>query len=245
MSDTGIHTWRYKISSFLGKSLIRSIEFFISLTTKKEIYLPNERFPWVTQVEQDYPRILAEYQAFKTSGVKPLDICLISEEQYQVVKENEWDFIPLYSYGTRIDTFSRYFPATMANLDKIPHVTTAFFSILKPHTFIKEHRGAYKGYLRYQLGIEIPQPESQCGIQIEGQTYHWTAGKTVIFDDTYIHSAWNGSSETRVVLYVDFIRPMNPVLMHISAWLTRAINRSPFIQNALKNLEKSVAPVKR
>jgi beta-hydroxylase len=231
---------RYRISAKLGKSLIRVIEYFISKCVKNDIYIDPRSFLWTTSVEQAYREIKGEYLEFKASARKALDICKISEEQYHVISEDKWDFIPLFCYGQEITEFTSLFPATKKALLEIPDMTTAFFSILKPDTFIKEHRGAYKGYLRYQLGVVIPKPEKLCGILIHDVPYHWKEGESVIFDDTFLHSAWNKSNEERVVLYVDFIRPMKHPLRLVSWWLTVLINKSPFIQNALKNLREEL-----
>lgn len=231
---------KYRLSALLGKSLIRMIEFFIALVVKREVYLDNNQFSWVKEIENNFFNIQSEYLDFKKNINKALDICRVSEEQYQVIDENKWDFIPLYSYGEEVHTFTKHFPMTRKSLNSIPNMTTAFFSILKPDSFIKEHRGAYKGYLRYQLAVMIPEPRTLCGIKIDEKTYHWTEGKSVIFDDTFLHTAWNKTQHERVVLYVDFIRPMPTPLLWISKWLTKRINRSPFIQNILKNMNEEL-----
>jgi aspartyl/asparaginyl beta-hydroxylase (cupin superfamily) len=46
------------------------------------------------------------------------------------------------------------------------HTKTAFFSILLPHKHIPEHRGLYKGLLRYHLALKVPKPDRGCGIQV-------------------------------------------------------------------------------
>lgn len=241
MKERSTASIRYQVMARLGKTLIYFIEFFIARTVKNDIYLQKDDFPWIGNVEKLYPEIRREYLSFKNGTGKALDICKVSEEQYNVIEENKWDFIPLYSYGKEITEFTALFPKTREALTAIPDMTTAFFSILKADTFIKEHRGAYKGYLRYQLGIIIPVPEEQCAIKIEGVTYHWREGESVVFDDTFLHTAWNASGEERVVLYVDFIRPMGRILSFVSRWLTQKINRSPYVQNALKNLSRELS----
>lgn len=240
MNKNHTNTLVYKIISRLGKAIIKSLEYFISLSVKDEFYLKPDDFYWTKLIENDFTKIKSEYDSFMSSNSTVLDICKVSEEQYNVVEENQWDFIPLYFYGTEIESFTKYFPDTIKCLAKIPGMTTSFISILKPGTFVKEHRGAYKGYLRYQIGIKIPQPSTQCGLKIKDVIYNWNEGESVIFDDTYLHTAWNNSNELRAVLYVDFIRPMNKPLMYVSRLLTIFINKSPFTQNAIRNLKKEL-----
>ena len=116
-------------------------------------------------------------------------------------------------------------------------MTTAFFSILEPHTALIPHRGPYKGVLRYHLGLIIPQPDDLCGIKVDGTVYHWQVGKSLIFDDTHTHEAWNNSDEKRVVLFIDFKRdfafPIN-LLNNLILWMIRM---SPFISNVVKKVE--------
>lgn len=235
----------YNITALIGKTIIGIIEFFVARAVKNEVYLKTDEFSWVNSIEQEHSNIYNEYLVFKSTVNAALDICRVSNEQYKVIEENKWDFIPLYSYGAEIEEFTKFFPKTKRALSNIPNMTTAFFSILKPDSFIKEHRGAYKGYLRYQLGVLIPEPRELCGIKINEETYHWTQGKSVIFDDTFLHTAWNKTEYERVVLYVDFIRPMNSLLVTVSKLLTKIINKSPFIQNAVKNMNAELKEINK
>lgn len=231
-------TLRYKIISFLGKSFISFLEFFVQRFSKEKIVFNNEDFPWVNEVEKNYEAILKEYKTVSEQTVLP-DIREISEEQDSVIEKNFWTFFPLYAYGIPIKENLLRCPETVNILDLIPNKTTVFFSVIKPNTFIKPHRGAYKGYLRYHLGIDIPSPTDKCGIKILDKIYNWENGKSIIFDDTYIHEAWNYSERERVVLYVDFIKPMPKILMVVSKFLTWLISRSPFIQNAAVRLNEN------
>jgi beta-hydroxylase len=57
------------------------------------------------------------------------------------------------------------------------------------------------------MGLIIPDPE-KCHINVEGDKYHWQNGKVVLFDDTYNHYAVNETDELRVILFIDYMRPM-------------------------------------
>lgn len=228
---------RYKISSFFGKSLIFFLEKIIQLFVKNDIYFDTQKINWIKNFEDNASLIQQEFNNFYIQRYEQVpDICDISEEQNQVVNKDDWKFIPLYTYGIKIDSFASFFPETIKLINTIPNFTTVFFSILKPNTQIASHRGAYKGYLRYHLGVKIPIDFKSCGINIKGKIYHWKNAESVVFDDTFEHFAWNNSDETRTVLYVDFIRPMPVFLVFISKWLTKKISQSLFIQNALKKL---------
>jgi len=239
MSNQTMDSLAYKISSKAGKSVIRVLEHFITKTTGNQYLFDHHDFPWTLEIEKLYPQIAEEFKTFYEKHREAIpDICEISQEQYKVIEKTRWDFIPLYGYGRKLDIFCRQFPVTLQAISNIPRFTTVFFSILNPNATIAPHRGAYKGYLRYHLGVKIPKPESSCGLKIDNNIFHWHNGKSIIFDDTHIHSAWNNSDQIRVVLYADFIRPLSFPLTMVSSALTKLIGISPFIGNAITRLSR-------
>ena len=132
----------------------------------------------------------------------------------------------MFKSGRFIDENCVLAPKTAALLRRIPNVYTAFFSILDPHQHIKPHWGYWKGFVRYHLGVVIPennrdqlcwlrinaQPEAQDRSRREeienGEKYYWKNGASVMFDDTFLHDAANESGEVRVVLFLDVARKM-------------------------------------
>ena len=47
-----------------------------------------------------------------------------------------------------------------------------------------------------------------CALNLVGHgEHHWQEGRLVMFDDTYLHEAWNRSDETRIVLLMDCWNP--------------------------------------
>ena len=132
----------------------------------------------------------------------------------------------MFKSGKFIDENCMLAPRTAALLRQIPNVYTAFFSILDPHQHIKPHWGYWKGFVRYHLGVVIPennrdqlcwlrinaQPEAQDRSRREeiknGEKYYWKNGAGVMFDDTFLHDAANESGEVRVVLFLDVARKM-------------------------------------
>jgi aspartyl/asparaginyl beta-hydroxylase (cupin superfamily) len=94
-------------------------------------------------------------------------------------------------------------PRTAALIGHIPNVLQAFFSILDPGKSIPAHCGPYLGYLRYHLGLRVPQNRPP-SIRIKDQYYTWKEGQSIIFDDSWEHEVYNESDDLRVVLIVDF-----------------------------------------
>ena len=43
----------------------------------------------------------------------------------------------------------------------------------------------------------------------------WREGKSLVFDDTYEHEAWNETDATRVVLFLDVVRPLRQPMQRV------------------------------
>ena len=59
----------------------------------------------------------------------------------------------------------------------------------------------------------------------------------MIFDDTFNHEVWNDTDETRVVLFVDVLRPLPFPESLINRLIVKAIGYSPFVLDAKRNQE--------
>ena len=68
-----------------------------------------------------------------------------------------------------------------------------------------------------------------------GTTKHWREGEALVFDDSYPHQAWNLTTQWRIVLFVDFLRPL-PLPAHLlNAAMVAIMRRTPFIRLAVSN----------
>jgi len=99
-------------------------------------------------------------------------------------------------------------------LQKIPGMKSAMFSILAPRKHIPEHRGLWKGVLRYHLGLIIPEPVGSSRIRVGKDVRFWEEGKSMIFDDSHPHEVWNDCDSQRIVLFVDVERPLPSRFRH-------------------------------
>ena len=59
----------------------------------------------------------------------------------------------------------------------------------------------------------------------------------MIFDDTFNHEVWNDTDQTRVVLFVDVLRPLPFPESLINRLIVAAISYSPFVLDAKRNQE--------
>jgi beta-hydroxylase len=78
---------------------------------------------------------------------------------------------------------------------------------LPPGGQLNKHRDPFSGSLRYHLGLATPN-DDRCFIAVDGQNYSWRDGEGVVFDETYIHDAYNRSESNRIILFCDIERPL-------------------------------------
>jgi len=107
-------------------------------------------------------------------------------------------------------------PKTVQCLKSIPNLFQAFFSILDPGKSIPAHCGPYLGYLRYHLALRVPKSNPP-SMRVKDRIHTWEEGKSIVFDDSWEHEVYNNAEDLRVVLIVDFFRPL-PLHLHAVNW---------------------------
>lgn len=192
-------------------------------------------FPWTRQVEADWKEIRRELdQVLSALDILP-GFEEIQVEQENVTSDKRWKIFPLFIYGEWVANNKERCPATARALQKIPGLKVAMFSIFQAGKELPAHRGPYAGVLRYHLGLKVPQPETLCGISVGGDIRSWSEGGSLVFDDSHSHFAWNRSTEDRVVLFVDFSRPLPEHLQEPNEKIIQVISETDFVRNAAAN----------
>lgn len=200
-------------------------------------FFPNERFPWIERIEANWQTIREELQGVLADREALPNFQDISKDQIEITDDDDWKTYFLYGYGFTAKLGVETCPKTAALMREIPGMTTAMFSILSPRKHILDHRGPYKGVLRYHLGLIVPLQAEQCRIRVGDDIRHWQEGKSLMFDDTFNHEVWNDTDETRVVLFVDVLRPLPSPWSQINRLIVKAIGYSPFVLDAKRNQE--------
>jgi aspartyl/asparaginyl beta-hydroxylase (cupin superfamily) len=223
----------------IGERVLAPVERFIGRRSLvgDVTFLPLERFPWVAHIEENWQVIREELEAVLQDREALPNFQDISKDQIEITDDDRWKTFFLYGYGFRAQLGTEMCPRTAALMEQIPGMTTAMFSILSPRKHILAHRGPYKGVLRYHLGLIVPQDAEACRIRVGEDYRHWEAGKSMIFDDTFNHEVWNDTDETRVVLFVDVLRPLPFPESAINRLIVKAIGFSPFVLDAKRNQE--------
>ena len=178
---------------------------------------------------------------------KPESVRLVHETISGHPAVEGWRVLYIYIYGMKNFENQRYFPRTTRVLDEILNVVDAWFSILEPGKSIQAHRGIYKGFLRYHTAFKVPE-DSPPKIRVKDQYYTWKERESVMFDDRHDHEVYNESSEFRLVLIVDVMRPL-PWYLHYPNLLAINILMLLIIRPSLKGgslqLEKDVWEAQR
>jgi len=202
-------------------------------------FFETEFFPWVASVEARSAAIRAELDSLLVHRDKIPNFQDISTDQNLLTEGDRWKTLFFYAYGHRAEQNCARCPETARILRGIPGMKTAMFSILAPKKHVPEHRGPYKGVLRYHLGLIIPEPRTSCRIRVANEVRSWQEGKSLIFDDSHLHEAWNDSESWRVVLFVDFLRPLPFPLSLLNRVMVWKISTTPFITDAMQRVRNS------
>lgn len=200
-------------------------------------FLDPAVFEWVPTLEAAWRDIRAELDDILQHRRHLPNFQDISPDVATITDDDLWKTFFFFGYGYRSEANCARCPRTAALLEKVPGLTTAFFSILGPRKHVDAHRGPYRGVLRYHLGLLVPDPPETCGINVGGQTRHWREGASLLFDDGYEHFAWNDTDQTRAVLFADVIRPLRRPAATVNRAVLAAIARSPFLRDAKRRHE--------
>lgn len=206
----------------------------------RDPFFDPSQFAWIPRIEADWKAIRDELRALLRERARIPSFHEIAPENTPgaMKRDGKWKSYWLYAYGRRIAENCSRCPETTRRIDTIPGIKTAFFSILAPRAHIPEHTGPYGGVLRYHLGLIVPRQKESCRIRVGSDVAHWEEGRSVVFDDTYPHEVWNDTDEERVVLFVDFARPLPFPVSGLNEAVIRLASRSGFVQDIVENAEE-------
>lgn len=205
---------------------------------EKQRYFPNHTLfeAQFRAVKDDVYRLLAMNKLLCANQVVPNVVAA----QHGNNKCWKWQMLKMSGHMVGLQ---KDYPTLYSLLSQSNQVHNAFISVLEGHSEIPPHVGYFKGYLRYHLGITIPEENGKRAfINVKGQRYEWKEGHGVMFDDMYYHYVVNPTSKTRIVLFLDVIRNDVPYLLrplnHVVFWL---FNNHPVIQHVYNQQHSKVA----
>ncbi|MBP0452926.1 aspartyl/asparaginyl beta-hydroxylase domain-containing protein [Kitasatospora sp. RG8] len=178
-------------------------------------------FPAVRKLEAVFPTLQAEVDELlknrnipKYGTFDPVRAAQVSED---------WKLYYAYMFGRPNELARTEIPSLLAFAESTPNVINAFVSILDPGVRLPPHRDPYAGILRYHLGLRIPK-DNPPRIRLDRDYYTWKEGEGTVLDVSLEHEVINESEEPRIIVIVDFRRPMGvfaDLLNRYCLWLKR------------------------
>ena len=222
----------------VGKRMRRRLDAMIARSS----LVPNDPvldagdFPWAVTLRDNWRAIREEALAvLRNPDAVPL-LDEVSPDHQRIAPPGKWRSFFLRGYGVDLPGNIARCPATAAAVASVPNLNSAFFSILAPGAHIPAHRGVTKGLMTCHLGLVVP--DGPVRMRVADRMVGWVEGETLVFDDTWQHEVWNDTDATRVVLLVQFGRPLRAP----GRWIARAflwgIRQTPFVREALANIDR-------
>ncbi|EKU79754.1 beta-hydroxylase [Massilia sp. UYP32] len=185
-------------------------------------FIPVSEFPELARLQENWPIIRAE--AENLLALKKIKAAEQNDDAgFNSFFKNGWKRFYLKWYDASHPSAERLCPQTYALLQSIPSVKAAMFAELPPGGKLNPHRDPFAGSMRYHLGLATPN-DDRCFIDVDGERHSWRDGQGVVFDETFIHWAINGSESDRVILFCDVERPMRYRWMQaFNRWFGRTV----------------------
>ncbi len=191
---------------------------FSAVPTKP--YLSLSHFPELQPLQDNWQTIRDEaIKLNRASSIKAADG--YTDAGFNSFFRRGWKRFYIKWYQTAHPSAQQLCPKTLALIDKIPNIKAAMFAQLPPGSKLVRHRDPYAGSLRYHLGLITPDSDD-CAIIVDNERYSWRNGQAVMFDETYIHYAYNNTNKDRIILFCDIVRPMR---YKFAAWINSCFAR--------------------
>lgn len=204
-------------------------------------FLPGNTFPWVEALAAATDQIDAELAPLLGSLDEIPAFHEVSPDQARISTGDHWKTFVFHVFGQRIEANCARCPETVRQLEALPGMQNAWFSILAPGYHIPPHRGPTRALVRCHLPLRVPEPAQDCWIRVDSERRSWRRGEVMLFDDTYEHEVKNETDARRVVLFIDIERPSDRIGQAINRLLLRAIRASAYVREPLRRLNQTVA----
>jgi ornithine lipid ester-linked acyl 2-hydroxylase len=198
----------------------------------------TDSFAWATELESEWRTIRRELDFVLLRKDELPNVQDITVDAASITSDDRWKIFLFTAYGVHSTRNCALCPQTWRIVQRIPGLRTAMFSILEPGKRIPSHRGPYNGVLRLHLGLVVPEPRDQVAIRVGSELRHWEEGRALIFDDAYEHEAWNDTGRERVVLFIDFAKPLFFPANVLNGLLLNLATFTPFLRDGNENLRR-------
>ena len=236
-----LYLLKHRLVTYKIVSIFNPIFHWFIGGDKRPLYFDIDKsYPALRLLEQNYDTIRAEldnllpnqHQMPRYHDID--DDLLYASGRHN--RDKHWNVFMLYCYGEKPEFNRKLCPKTCELLEQIPNLCQGFFSILDPGKSIPRHTSPSRYYLRYHLGLKVPQTNPP-SLLLRDTKYTWKEREAVLFDDSWDHEIVNHASELRAVLIVDVLRPM-PQPAHLLGRLIMILARWIYAVNTHRRVNK-------
>jgi beta-hydroxylase len=232
-------------------TLLHAPSALLTSHVKTPEFLDVALFPQHKLFEKDFPDLKKEVSNLLQQTHQGKDLTLTrdtysgenayigSDVKVQDGTTTGWRVLPIRT-GTTFSAHAAHFPILKRILRRCPDVVACVISVLEPGVTIPIHNGYYKGIMRYMIPTHVPKERDKVFLCVNGKKYHWTEGKSVLWDDNFPHKVYNYSDEIRVVIYMDVIRPLTGLLDTFNRGMIGLAANSPIVKKEIARTEKQI-----
>ncbi|MEQ1931675.1 MAG: aspartyl/asparaginyl beta-hydroxylase domain-containing protein [Parvularculaceae bacterium] len=171
---------------------------------------------WVMALEAQFPSMRAEALALLEgkADFRPYVRQTAARPQGDVhglLENPDWSTLFLWENGgavaEHVALCPKIFGAVMEHVPLChigPRAPSVMLSLLRAGAKIPPHTGMINTRFVCHLPLVVPET---CGFRVGETRIEWREGRTIAFDDTVQHEAWNDSAKDRLVLIFDIWRP--------------------------------------
>jgi len=151
-------------------------------------------------------------------------------------KEEEGWKVATISVGKTVGDIGKKYTPTLVDITQRHGLMSVVVSHLPGETGIPPHVGYSSAVKRLMLAIEVPDDSHNCFLCVNGKKQIWKPGKTMLWDDTFVHSVKNLTNQRRIVVYMDVIRKTGKSNLD---WLIRNMMNIAMNSNSVKEYIRS------
>jgi beta-hydroxylase len=207
-----------------------TVMYLFSAVPTRQPYVDLKHFPELDVLQQNWQMIRDEaLRLFDEGYIRAA--ATYNDLGFNSFFKRGWKRFYLKWYGEFLPSAQALCPQTTALLANIKCVNAAMFALLPPGSRLGKHRDPFAGSLRYHLGLSTPNSE-RCAIVVDGEPYYWRDGEAVMFDETFIHYAYNETDKPRLILFCDIERPLKtPIARFFNRFFGKPLARAAATQN--------------
>jgi aspartyl/asparaginyl beta-hydroxylase (cupin superfamily) len=212
---------------------------------------PNDRWPWIRELEERSPRMLDEYVRYSAEHHVPHNAELISTKYEDpgdwvpvAVAQGAWRSLPLQSNRRDHAELAPWFPTAFELLRRAPR-GNAGFSVLEAHSSLTPHRDPNRGSVRLLMPLNLPGGDGDCGLRVDDEVVPWVAGTAVVFDLSATHEVWNDTDDVRVAFAMELPAPLPWPLVPFNAVVQRTLAWHPSYRQIGRRAPSLVSEPKR